>query len=123
MGPSGTGQLTKLLNQASLLANLRNAEDIVAIGTSAAINPRNLLDALKTGSGSSFALEFLAGKISPEISQHLPELWHKDIGHFSDAIRSRDLPPSVLEARAHESVTAFDSALAAISFTTRPTSA
>jgi 3-hydroxyisobutyrate dehydrogenase-like beta-hydroxyacid dehydrogenase len=122
MGPSGTGQLAKLLNNASLLANLRNAEDITAIGASLGINPRNLLDALTTGSGSSFALQFLAGEISPEMSQHLPELWHKDIGHFSDAIRSRDLAPSILEARAHESVEAFHTALAAISSTTPPTS-
>ena len=44
MGPSGTGQLAKLLNNASLLANLRNAEDIIAIGASLGINPRNLLE-------------------------------------------------------------------------------
>jgi 3-hydroxyisobutyrate dehydrogenase-like beta-hydroxyacid dehydrogenase len=122
MGPSGSGQVAKLLNNASLLANLRNAEDIIAIGASLGINPRNLLDALKTGSGSSFALEFLAAEISPEMALHLPELWHKDIGHFSDAIRSRDLPPSILEARAHESVEAFHTALAAIGSTTPPTS-
>jgi 3-hydroxyisobutyrate dehydrogenase-like beta-hydroxyacid dehydrogenase len=122
MGPSGTGQLAKLLNNASLLANLKNAEDIIAIGTSLGINPRNLVDALKTGSGSSFALQFLAGEISPEMSQHLPGLWHKDIGHFSDAIRSRNLPPSILEARAHESVEAFHTALTAIGSTTHPKS-
>jgi 3-hydroxyisobutyrate dehydrogenase-like beta-hydroxyacid dehydrogenase len=122
MGPSGTGQLAKLLNNASLLANLRNVEDIIAIGASLDISPRNLLDALKTGSGSSFALQFLAREISPEMARHLPELWHKDIGHFSDAIRSCDLPPSILEARAHESIPAFYTALAAIRSTTPPTS-
>ena len=119
MGPSGTGQLAKLLNNASLLANLRNAEDIIAIGAAAGINPRHLVEALKTGSGSSFALEFLAGEISPEMTRHLPELWHKDIGHFSDAIRARQLRPSILEARAHESVEAFHTALAAIGPTAR----
>jgi len=122
MGPAGNGQLTKLLNNASLLANLRNAEDIITIGASTGIDGRNLLDALKTGSGSSFALQFLAGDITPEMARHLPELWHKDIGHFSDAIRSRDLPPSILEARAHESVEAFRAALAAIDSTTHRTS-
>jgi 3-hydroxyisobutyrate dehydrogenase-like beta-hydroxyacid dehydrogenase len=122
MGPSGTGQLAKLLNNASLLANLRNAEDIIAIGASAGINPRTLLDALKPGSGSSFALQFLAGEISPEMARHLPELWHKDIGHFSDAIRRSGLAPSILEARAHESVEAFHTALAAIRSTTHTTS-
>src|SRR6201995_2916433 len=122
MGPSGTGQLAKLLNNASLLANLRNSEDIIAIGASLGINRRNLLDALKTESGSSFALQFLAGEISPEMSQHLPELWHKDIVHCSDAIRSRELPSSILEARAHESVEAFHTTLAAIGSTTHPQS-
>jgi 3-hydroxyisobutyrate dehydrogenase-like beta-hydroxyacid dehydrogenase len=118
MGPPGAGQFAKLLNNASLLANLRNAEDIIAIGASTGINPRSLVEALKTGSGSSFALEFLAGEIAPEMMRHLPELWHKDIGHFSDAIRARRLPPSILEARAHESVEAFHTALAAIGSTT-----
>lgn len=122
MGPSGTGQLTKLLNNASLLANLRNAEDIIAIGASVGINPRNLVDALKTGTGSSFALQFLAGEITPEMARHLPDLWHKDIGHFSDAIPTRDLSPSILEARAHESVEAFQTALAAVDSTTPRTS-
>jgi hypothetical protein len=56
------------------------------------------------------------------MSQHLPELWHKDIGHFSDAIRSRNLPPSILEAQAHESVEAFHTALTAIGSTTHPKS-
>jgi 3-hydroxyisobutyrate dehydrogenase-like beta-hydroxyacid dehydrogenase len=120
MGPSGTGQLAKLLNNASLLANLRNVEDIIEIGASVGINPRNLLDALKAGSGSSFALQFLAGEISPEMARHLPELWHKDIGHFSDAVRRRGLAPSILEARAHESIEAFYSALVAIGTTTHP---
>lgn len=46
--------------------------------------------------------------------RHVPELWHKDIGRFSDAIRARRLPPSILEARAHENVEAFHTALAAI---------
>jgi len=120
MGPDGTGQLAKLLNNASLLANLRNAEDIITIGASAGIDPRNLVDALKTASGSSFALQSLAGEVSPEMARHLRELWHKDIGHFSDAIRRRDLPPSILEARAHEAVEAFHTALAAINPTNRP---
>jgi len=86
MGPSGTGQLAKLLNNASLLANLRNAEDIIAIGAAAGIKPRDLIDALKSGSGTSFALQFLATEITPEMAAHLPALWHKDIGHFSDAL-------------------------------------
>jgi len=114
MGPSGTGQLAKLLNNASLLANLRNAEDIIAIGASAGIKPRDLIDALKSGSGTSFALQFLATEITPEMAAHLPALWHKDIGHFSDAMRASDLPPSILEARAYESVETFGATLASI---------
>ncbi len=111
MGQAGAGQMAKLMNNASLLANLRNAEEIISIGAAAGLDPRELVDVLQTGSGSSFALQFLAGEISPEMASHLPELWHKDIGHFSDAIRDRDLPPTVLEARAYEAVADFRPAL------------
>jgi 3-hydroxyisobutyrate dehydrogenase-like beta-hydroxyacid dehydrogenase len=114
MGQAGAGQLTKLMNNASLLANLRNAEEIISIGAAAGLDPRALVDVLQTGSGSSFALQFLAGEVSPEMASHLPDLWRKDIGHFSDAIRDRDLPPTVLEARAHEAVPGFLPALSAI---------
>jgi 3-hydroxyisobutyrate dehydrogenase-like beta-hydroxyacid dehydrogenase len=114
MGPAGAGQMTKLMNNASLLANLRNAEEIMSISAAAGLDPREVVDVLQTGSGSSFALQFLASEISPEMARHLPELWHKDIGHFSDAMRDRDLPTTVLEARAHESVAEFLPALNAI---------
>jgi len=114
MGQAGAGQMTKLMNNASLLANLRNAEEIISIGAAAGLDPRKLVDVLQTGSGSSFALQFLAGEISPEMASHLPDLWHKDIRHFSDAIRDRDLPPTVLEARAHAAVADFRPALSAI---------
>jgi hypothetical protein len=69
---------------------------------------------LETGSGSSFALRFLGGEISPEMANHLPQLWRKDIDHFSDAMRAHDLPTTVLEARAHEGVAGFLPALNAI---------
>jgi 3-hydroxyisobutyrate dehydrogenase-like beta-hydroxyacid dehydrogenase len=111
LGPAGAGQMTKLINNASLLSNLRNAEEIISIGAAAGFDPRKLVDVRQTGSGSSFALQFIAGEISPEMARHLPELWNKDIGHFSDAMRGRDLPPTVLEARAHESVAEFLPAL------------
>ena len=114
MGQAGAGQMTKLMNNASLLANLRNAEEIISIGAAAGLDPRELVDVLQTGSGSSFALQFLAGEISPKMATHLPDLWHKDIGHFSDAIRDRGLPATVLEARAHEAVADFRPALNAI---------
>ena len=114
MGPAGAGQMTKLMNNASLLSNLRNAEEIISIGAAAGLDPRALVDVLATGSGSSFALQFLAGEISPEMASHLPDLWRKDIGHFSDAMRGHHLPPTVLEARAHEGVAGFLPALDAI---------
>ena len=57
MGGPGTGRITKLLNNASLLANLRNAEEIVELGASLGLDAPNLVRVLQTGSGTSFALE------------------------------------------------------------------
>ncbi|HEX3802050.1 MAG TPA: hypothetical protein VHV75_04345 [Solirubrobacteraceae bacterium] len=48
------------------------------------------------------------------MASHLPDLWRKDIGHCSDTIRGSDPPPTVLEARAHESGAGFVPALDAI---------
>lgn len=48
------------------------------------------------------------------MARHLPQLWRKDIGHFSDAVRDLQMPPSLLEARAHEAVGAFPASVPAI---------
>ncbi|MDB5928991.1 MAG: NAD(P)-dependent oxidoreductase [Polaromonas sp.] len=98
MGPAGSGQLTKLLNNALTLTNLKNAVDVLSLADKLAINVPALYDVVSVSSGSSAILEALK-TFTPELAAHLQGLMRKDIGHFADAIRHLGLDPTELHAR------------------------
>jgi len=80
IGGLGTGQLVKLLNNALLVANLSMASEVLTIGASLGIAEESLLAALPRGSGTSRALELIAGSGSLEIlGERLSEFLAKDI--------------------------------------------
>ena len=80
IGGLGTGQLVKLLNNALLVANLSMASEALTIGSSLGIAEESLLAALPRGSGTSRALELIAGSGSLQIlGERLSEFLAKDI--------------------------------------------
>lgn len=80
IGELGTGQLVKLLNNALLVANLSMASEALTIGSSLGIAEESLLAALPRGSGTSRALELIAGSGSLQIlGERLSEFLAKDI--------------------------------------------
>jgi len=80
IGELGTGQLVKLLNNALLVANLSMASEVLSIGSSLGIAEESLLAALPRGSGTSRALELIAGSGSLQIlGERLSEFLSKDI--------------------------------------------
>jgi 3-hydroxyisobutyrate dehydrogenase-like beta-hydroxyacid dehydrogenase len=80
IGELGTGQLVKLLNNALLVANLSMASEVLTIGSSLGIAEESLLAALPRGSGTSRALELIAGSGSLHIlGERLSEFLAKDI--------------------------------------------
>jgi len=80
IGELGTGQLVKLLNNALLVANLSMASEVLTIGSSLGIAEESLLAALPRGSGTSRALELIAGSGSLQIlGERLSEFLAKDI--------------------------------------------
>jgi 3-hydroxyisobutyrate dehydrogenase len=56
LGPTGSGQLTKLLNNLLFTANLGAAASTLELGVAFGIDPRRLADVISHGSGHSFAL-------------------------------------------------------------------
>jgi len=70
VGPTGTGQLVKLINNVVLSANFSVVRDAFALGDGFGVRPEVLLEALRHGSGSSRCLELLGG---PEALAALPE--------------------------------------------------
>src|SRR5262249_51457752 len=57
LGDLGSGQLTKLLNNALFTANLGTAAGALALGRSLGVDPRRLAEVISGGSGASFALD------------------------------------------------------------------
>jgi 3-hydroxyisobutyrate dehydrogenase len=61
LGPLGSGQLTKLLNNLLFTANLATAASALGLGRVLGIDPGRLADVMSHGSGNSFALGAIGG--------------------------------------------------------------
>ena len=99
MGPVGTGQLAKLLNNALTMTNLKNAADVFGLAHRLGIDLPQLQDLIAVSSGSSAILQAIGTQIDATAAVHLQSLMRKDIEHFADAIRDRGFDPSEVRAR------------------------
>lgn len=99
MGPTGSGQLTKLLNNALTMTNLKNASDVFSVAAELGIDLHLLQDVIAVSSGSSAILQAVGIQIDAEAATHLQSLMRKDIEHFADAIRDRGVDPTELRDR------------------------
>jgi 3-hydroxyisobutyrate dehydrogenase-like beta-hydroxyacid dehydrogenase len=86
MGPAGSGQQAKLLNNALTMTNLKNAEDVFFIAQSTGVDVMALQRLLATSSGGSYVIQALGRQITPANAPHLQGLMRKDIEHFADAL-------------------------------------
>lgn len=80
LGPVGSGQLAKLVNNTMLVANLTVADDALSLGQSLGIEPGALAQVLGRGTGRSYGLELATGVRSSAAmrTQALPFL-EKDV--------------------------------------------
>jgi 3-hydroxyisobutyrate dehydrogenase-like beta-hydroxyacid dehydrogenase len=99
MGPSGSGQVTTLLNNAMTMSNLGNAVDLIRLVSRLGMNVQAVTDVIDVSSGGSAILRVLGSDVTPEIAPHIQGLMRKDIEHFADAIRACGLDPQPLHDR------------------------
>jgi 3-hydroxyisobutyrate dehydrogenase-like beta-hydroxyacid dehydrogenase len=99
MGTWGAGSLTKLLNNAMTMTNLKNAVDVFGLAMNLGIDARRLFDVITVSSGSSAVLQSVGAQINSKTAVHLQRLMRKDIEHFADAMRARGLDPSSVRDR------------------------
>ncbi|MEV5523706.1 NAD(P)-dependent oxidoreductase [Streptomyces pseudogriseolus] len=99
MGTAGSGQLTKLLNNAMTMSNLKNAVDLIGLAGHLGVDVAALVDVISDSSGGSRVLRALGTDITTGNAAHLQELMRKDIEHFADGVRSRGADPEELRAR------------------------
>jgi len=83
-GPHGMGQLTKILNNALMAANLALAYDVVKVGTALGLDPEKLNRAIEASSGRSFSHSMLAGMGDLEGYKRYVVNIRKDLGLFAE---------------------------------------
>ena len=88
VGPPGTGQLAKLVNNALFTANLRLADDALVIGHALGLERAGLLEILQASSGGSFAIDSALSRVDMETFGASPAgaLLRKDVGIVHDVI-------------------------------------
>jgi 3-hydroxyisobutyrate dehydrogenase len=102
LGPLGSGQITKLLNNLLFTANLGTAASTLTLGQGLGIDPRRLAEVLSYGSGSSFALERVtaAGGTLDRIAGHAGPLLQKDVRLVADVAATAGAPAGAVMAAA-----------------------
>jgi 3-hydroxyisobutyrate dehydrogenase len=89
MGPLGTGQLAKLVNNALFVANIAMAEDALALGESFELERAALAAVIKRGSGSSYSLRVIANTGVQAFADAAGGLLRKDVDIVTDVARER----------------------------------
>lgn len=86
LGPVGSGQITKLLNNVLFTANLGAAASALALGRALSVDPVSLAGVISSGSAASFALSRVAdaGGTADRIAAYAGSLLAKDVRLMED---------------------------------------
>jgi 3-hydroxyisobutyrate dehydrogenase len=107
LGPLGSGQLTKLLNNLLFTAHLATAASALSLGQALGVDPRRLADVMSHGSANSFALARIgdAGGTLDRMAAFAGPLLQKDVRLMADIAAAAGVSPGAV-------MTAADDALA-----------
>ncbi|QHN25350.1 NAD-binding protein [Gordonia pseudamarae] len=103
LGPLGSGQVTKLLNNLLFTANLATSADTLALGRSLGVDAERLAQVITAGSANSFALERVAsaGGSLDRIAGHAGNVLLKDVGLIDGIVSGAHVHSAVVQATAH----------------------
>lgn len=93
-GPSGAGNIVKLVNNVMSMGNMLVAAEVFVLGVKAGMDARTLFEILRTSAGRSYHFEkrlpnILARNFEPGFTV---DLARKDLGLAVDMARSHDVP-------------------------------
>jgi 3-hydroxyisobutyrate dehydrogenase len=102
LGPLGSGQLTKLLNNLLFTAHLATAASTLTLGQALGVDPRRLADVMSHGSANSFALGAIggAGGTLDLIAAHAGPLLQKDVRLLAGLADAAQAPAGAVMAAA-----------------------
>jgi 3-hydroxyisobutyrate dehydrogenase-like beta-hydroxyacid dehydrogenase len=108
LGGVGAGQLCKLVNNLSCIANMRVAGEVLAMGRALGIEQGALVDILLASSGQSFSLDSLVRLIRPQAIDHVIGLFGKDLDLLAEVARAQGVSPMSVEEIARDCLTMLD---------------
>lgn len=97
MGGVGAGQRAKLFNNTLLMMNLQAIADVLALAGDTGTDIPALVDALRSGSAASRALDLLGTMIRPDTADHLADVLALDMEIFAAAMSDADADPETTE--------------------------
>lgn len=100
MGPVGTGQLTKLVNQLLFNTSMAALAEILPMAVKLGLDPEKVAEVVTTGTGRSFGLEFFTPHILNNRFDHgYPlESAYKDMISASEISARRKIPMPLVKA-------------------------
>ncbi|GAB07021.1 NAD-binding protein [Gordonia amarae] len=102
LGPLGSGQVTKLLNNLLFTANLATSADTLALGKSLGVDADRLAQVITNGSANSFALGRVASAGGLErIAGHAGNVLVKDVSLIDGIAATAGARSEVVQATAH----------------------
>jgi 3-hydroxyisobutyrate dehydrogenase len=107
MGPLGSGQITKALNNVLGFGTGQLANLAIETGVALELDPHALIDVLSTGSGGSFALNALVNVLmkDSQFAMHAAKMIEKDTHLFQRACRTHGVASTKLEEMAVARIT------------------
>jgi 3-hydroxyisobutyrate dehydrogenase-like beta-hydroxyacid dehydrogenase len=100
MGTAGAGQVGKLINNALLMANQKNIDDMLEIARAMDVKIPELIDVLRSGTASSVALQVLGSAITVQNADHLSKLQLIDMEIFAEAVEALGATTETITRRA-----------------------
>jgi 3-hydroxyisobutyrate dehydrogenase-like beta-hydroxyacid dehydrogenase len=104
MGPIGSGQTMKVLNNVLSFANGRLATIAIETGQNLGLDSQAILEVLRSGGAGSASIDSIADKLLPdrEFQRHARTMVIKDTGLFTQIRAAAGLAPCLLEQLAEE---------------------
>lgn len=102
MGGAGAGQVGKLINNTLLMVNQKNIAELLDIANRLHVEIPALVDVLRSGSASSFALQALGTAVTPTNAEHLRRMQLVDMDIFVEAVAELGDNVSSISRRAIE---------------------
>jgi 3-hydroxyisobutyrate dehydrogenase-like beta-hydroxyacid dehydrogenase len=114
LGPAGSGQMAKLVNNALFTATIKNTAGAFELAEQLGFGLHEFIKVLEASSGNSFAVKALTRLMPQEMVTHVQGLLKKDVDALATALQEMGHPPSPLDVASRSGVADIPSAVSRV---------